>query len=315
VSTIYRRTLRRPIHLSTLGKYAIVTGATDGIGRAYAFALAKRGMSLILISRSETKLLAMATEIDNIKDTKGKKAGQGKVPSRDKTRIIVCDYSNFNTVAQAHVSSQISNLDIGILINNVGISYRYPMYYHELSTSEVSSIIDMNINSTVLMTHLVLPGMVQRQRGTILNIASGSALYSMPLLAEYGAAKMFITRFSQSLDAEYSSMGIRIQCQVPFYVATKLAKLRKSISVPTANEYVNMGIQSLGYGGYVVQPYWLHALQGYIMTYCIPSIILDTGVKRMHESIRQRGMKKDAATATTTKSSAEVVDNSGKKIE
>jgi 17beta-estradiol 17-dehydrogenase / very-long-chain 3-oxoacyl-CoA reductase len=300
-----------------LGKYAIVTGATDGIGRAYALALAKQGMSLILISRTETKLTAMATEIDNIKDsTHGKKAGQGKHPSRDKTRIIVCDYSNFNTDAQAHVASQIANLDIGILINNVGISYRYPMYYHELSTSEVSSIIDMNIHSTVLMTHLVLPGMVKRHRGTILNIASGSALYSMPLLAEYGAAKMFITRFSQSLDAEYSSTGVRIQCQVPFYVATKLAKLRKSISVPTAHEYVSMGIRSLGYGGNAVQPYWLHGLQGYIMTYCIPSIILDVGVKRMHESIRQRGMKKDLATASTKSSEEKVVDNnSGKKME
>ena len=269
-------------------------------------------MSLILISRTESKLVATAAEIDNIKDAHGKKPGQGKSPTRDKTRIIVCDYSNFDAAAMKHVSSQISDLDIGILINNVGMSYRYPMYYHELTPSEVSSIIELNINSTVIMTHLVLPGMVQRKRGTILNISSGSALHSMPLLAEYGAAKMFISRFSQSLDVEYKSVGVRVQCQVPFYVATKLAKLRKSVSVPTAREYVSMGMKSLGYGGDAVQPYWLHALQGYIMAYCIPSFILDVGVKRMHDGIRQRGMKKDA----TTKS--EEVDNNnsgGKKME
>lgn len=294
-----------------MGKYAIVTGATDGIGRAYALALAKEGMSLILISRTEAKLVAMAAEIDNVKDAHGKKPGQGKSPTRDKTRIIVCDYSNFDDTARKHVASQISDLDIGILVNNVGMSYRYPMYYHELTTSEVSSIIELNINSTVIMTHLVLPGMVQRKRGTILNISSGSALHSMPLLAEYGAAKMFIARFSQSLDVEYKSVGVRVQCQVPFYVATKLAKLRKSMSVPTAREYVSMGMRSLGYGGNAVQPYWLHAIQGYIMAHCIPSFILDVGVKRMHDGIRQRGMKKDA-----TAKSEEVDNNSGgKKME
>jgi 17beta-estradiol 17-dehydrogenase / very-long-chain 3-oxoacyl-CoA reductase len=75
----------------------------------------------------------------------------------------------------------------------------------------------------------------------------------MPLLAEYGAAKMFVQRFSESLDAEYGRRGVRVQCQVPFYVATKLAKLRKSLTVPTAEEYAKMGVDWLGYGG-VVQP-------------------------------------------------------------
>ena len=64
---------------------------------------------------------------------------------------------------------------------------------------------------------------------------------------------MFVERFSESLDAEYRGRGVRVQCQIPFYVAKKLAKLRKSLTVPTADAYVWMSMRWLGYGG-VVQP-------------------------------------------------------------
>ena len=114
-------------------------------------------------------------------------------------------------------------------------------------------MLEMNINSTVWMTRMVLDGMAKRRRGSIVNLSSGSAEHTMPLLAEYGAAKMFVARFSESLYAEYRGRGVRVQCQIPFYVATKLAKLRKSLTVPTADAYVAMSMRWLGYGG-VVQP-------------------------------------------------------------
>lgn len=121
----------------------------------------------------------------------------------------------------------------------------------------------------------------------------------MPLLAEYGAAKMFVERFSESLDAEYSGRGVRVQCQIPFYVATKLAKLRKSLTVPTAEKYVWMGMRWLGHGG-VVQPFWLHAFQGWVMK-ALPSFIVDKAVMSMHAGIRKRGLKKDAKIAAEGK--------------
>ena len=136
---------------------------------------------------------------------------------------------------------------MGILINNVGQSYRYPRFFHELPKEEIGSLIEMNINSTVWMTKMVIDGMVERRRGHIVNISSGSADYSMPLLAEYASAKMFVERFSESLDAEYRQKGIRVQCQIPFYVATKLAKLRKSFTVPTAEEYVWLSMRVLNW--------------------------------------------------------------------
>ncbi|KAL9186802.1 hypothetical protein ACHAXT_010522 [Thalassiosira profunda] len=288
LGTFYRYQLRPSVKLTKLGKYAVVTGATDGIGKAYALALAKRGMSLVLVSRTESKLKAVAEEID-----------AKKYKGVEKTRYIVCDYSNFDAKTRAKVAKALDGLDVGVLINNVGQSYRYPRFFHELPPEEVAAMIEMNVNSTVWMTQLVIDGMAERKRGTIVNLSSGSAGHTMPLLAEYGAAKMFVARFSESLDAEYRGRGVRVQCQIPFYVATKLAKLRKSLTVPTADAYVWMSMRWIGHGG-VVQPYWLHGLQGWVMK-ALPSAICDSAVMSMHAGIRKRGLKKDARLAAEGK--------------
>ena len=186
------------------------------------------------------------------------------------------------------------------IVSQVGVSYRYPMYFHEVSDDEVSAIVEMNINSTVWMTRFVIEGMlalddgiVPREKGAIINISSGSALYPMPLLAEYAAAKTFIEKFSIALNAEYSSKGIFVQCQTPFYVATKLAKMRKSFLVPTPDDYVKRAIKFVGHGDSVVQPFWGHALISMWMD-LFPSSILTKIVMSMHMATRAKGKKKDA---------------------
>ena len=135
---IYKWQLRPSVKVTKFGKYAVITGATDGIGKAYAFALAKRGMSIILISRTESKLQEVAKEID-AKNFKG----------IEKTKYIVCDYSNFDEKTRNSMEEDLKGLDIGILINNVGQSYRYPRFFHELPKEEIASLMTMNINSTV----------------------------------------------------------------------------------------------------------------------------------------------------------------------
>lgn len=278
----YKSFLRPGKKLTKFGKWAIVTGATDGIGKAYAVALAKKGMSIVLISRTEAKLKAVKEEIE----------AKGFVGVE--VKYIVCDYSKFDDKAKENIKSQIKDLEIGILINNVGVSYRYPMYFHELSDSEVSNLIEMNVNSTTWMTRFVLPSMVQRKKGAIVNISSGSAMFTLPLLAEYSAAKSFIEKFTLALNAEYGSKGIMVQCQIPFYVSTKLAKMRKSFSVPTPDEYVKRAVRFVGHPEPVVSPYWVHGYMGWVMDH-LPKFVATGIIMSMHLSTRKRGLKKDAA--------------------
>jgi 17beta-estradiol 17-dehydrogenase / very-long-chain 3-oxoacyl-CoA reductase len=278
---IYKTFLRPAKDPKKLGQWAVVTGATDGIGKAYSVAFAKKGMNVMLISRTEAKLEAVKKEIDE------KNYGV-------ETKYVVCDYSKFDDKSRDTVFQAIKDLDIGVLINNVGVSYRYPVFFHELSNDEIINLMEMNVNSTTWMTKFVIDGMIERKRGCIVNLSSGSAMYTLPLLAEYSAAKSYIEKFSRALNAEYNAKGVTCQCQNPFYVATKLAKMRKSFTVPTPEKYVALAMKHIGYSDAVVSPYWFHAFQGWVMD-CLPESILTKQIMGMHLAIRKRGLKKDAA--------------------
>jgi len=278
---VYQTFLRPGRDLKRLGKWAVVTGATDGIGKAYAFAFAKRGINVLLISRTESKLKEVQVEI------------QAKYRGVD-VKYVVCDYSKFDDNAKSLVKAGLEGLEIGVLVNNVGMGYRYPRYFDELPDQEVKDLLTLNIDSTVWMTRMVLPGMLERKCGAIVNLSSGSALYTLPLLAEYSGAKSFVEKFSRALNAEYRDRGVTCQCQVPFYVATKLAKMRKSLMVPTPTEYVNTAIKWIGYPDALVQPFWLHAVQGWVLSQ-LPDYIVARIIKSMHLATRKRGLKKDAA--------------------
>lgn len=281
VSSAYKTFLRGEKKFTKWGKWVVITGATDGIGKAYAMYFAKKGLSIVLISRTESKLQAVAKEITD------KYSGV-------ETKYVVCDYSKFDKKAQDHVFAAIKDLDIAILVNNVGVSYPYPKYFHELSEESVFNLMEMNISSTTWMTRMVLPGMLERKRGAIVNIASAAGLYTMPLLAQYSAAKAYVEKFSRGLASEYASKGITVQCQVPFYVATKLAKMRKSFTVPTPDEFVRLAGRWIGHkGDVVVSPFWFHAVQGYLMG-VLPGWLVDPQVLALHAAIRRKGMKKEA---------------------
>lgn len=281
IVSIYKTFIRRGVKPTKLGKWAVVTGATDGIGKAYAMALAGKGVSIVLISRTEEKLQAVEKEIS---------MKYGNV----QTKYVVCDYSNFDEKAQAKVSNAIKDLDIGILVNNVGISYPFPMYFHELSDDDVAKLMEMNVASTTWMTKMVINGMVERKRGAIINISSAAGVNTSPLLAQYSAAKAYIEKFSKALAVEYASKNISVQCEIPFWVATKLAKLRQSFTVPTPQQYVKLSMKWIGHSDVVISPFWFHAFQGYVISTFFPTKVADYITFSIHAGIRKRGLKKEA---------------------
>jgi 17beta-estradiol 17-dehydrogenase / very-long-chain 3-oxoacyl-CoA reductase len=125
-----------------------------------AFEFAKQGMNVMLISRSREKLDEVAAEM------------KAKYPKID-VRVLVVDFSSFDAVTRAKVDAELKNLDIGVLVNNVGISYPFTMFFHELSDENVEQLLTLNVNSTTWMSRIVLPGMLARKRGAIVNMGSG----------------------------------------------------------------------------------------------------------------------------------------------
>ncbi|XP_057705971.1 very-long-chain 3-oxoacyl-CoA reductase-B [Corythoichthys intestinalis] len=261
-----------------LGKWAVVTGATDGIGKAYAEELARRGFSIVLISRSQEKLDEVSKEIAS-------KCGV-------ETKTIAADFSSVNIYSK--IEDGLAGLEIGVLVNNVGISYSYPEFFLSVPNLDnfIDTLVNINITSVCQMTRLVLPQMVERKKGAILNISSASGMYPVPLLTIYSASKAFVDFFSRGLQAEYKSKGVIIQSVLPFFVATKLSKIRRpTLDKPSPERYVAAELNTVGLQTQT-NGYLPHAVMGWVSTALLPASILSTHVMGMALSQRARYLKK-----------------------
>eukprot|EP00850_Spirogloea_muscicola_P009819 SM000056S17937 [mRNA] locus=s56:254885:256399:+ [translate_table: standard] len=264
------------------GKWAVVTGATDGIGHGFARELARRGMAVVLVSRSQDRLDAVANELSSKYGTE--------------TRTVAVDLAAADVEAQlAVVGDALAGLEVGVLVNNVGLSYPHAQYFHELSSELITALIRVNVEVTTRLTHLVLTAMLKRRRGAIVNIGSGAAsvLPSDPLYAVYAGTKGYIDQFSRTLYVEYKHNGIDVQCQAPLFVATKLSKIRHaSVTCPSADAYARAGVRLIGYEPRCT-PYWAHSLMWALIA-ALPEPVVDTLRLRQSSTIRRRALAKEA---------------------
>eukprot|EP01134_Creolimax_fragrantissima_P007103 CFRG7103T1 len=246
INIVYVFFIRQGKDLTKYGKWAVVTGATDGIGKAYAFELASKGLNVVLVSRTQSKLESVAKEIESKHNVD--------------TKIVVADMSQVDDSCVS-LASAIDGLDVAVLINNVGISYDYPNYFHELSDERVDLLLKLNVVSLTQITRVVLPGMVARRNGAIVNISSASGSIVTPLLTAYSASKAYVDFFSRGLALEYESLGIHVQSVIPFYVTSKLSKISKpTLFAPTPENFAKSGVRCIGYEKRTTG-YWSHTLQ------------------------------------------------------
>ncbi|XP_067348138.1 hydroxysteroid (20-beta) dehydrogenase 2 [Channa argus] len=250
------------LDLRRYGQWAVVTGATSGIGKAYASELARRGLDVVLISRSVDKLQMVAKEIED-------KYGR-------KTHTIQVDFTDGQRIYSA-IAAKLQGLNIGILVNNVGMSYSdHFAYFLEIPDAEqkITQVVNCNILSVPQMTRLVLPDMVKRGTGLIINISSEVGIRPHPLLSLYSATKIFVTYFSQCLHAEYKTKGITVQCVAPFLVSTNMTKnVNTSFLVKSASGYAREALNTVGHSSYT-SGCLSHALQNMALSILLPDQIL-----------------------------------------
>ncbi|XP_073948775.1 very-long-chain 3-oxoacyl-CoA reductase-B-like [Choristoneura fumiferana] len=164
------------------------------------------------------------------------------------TKIIQADFCEGEEI-YATIAKEITDLEIGTLVNNVGISYSYPEYFLDVPDWEkvMSNLIKANVASVTRMTGLALPGMVKRGKGVIINIGSASSIIPSPLLTVYAASKAYVDKFTEGLDMEYRKKGIICQCVMPGFVCTTMSGIRRStFFAPTAEAFVKSAISLVG---------------------------------------------------------------------
>ena len=176
-------------------------------------------------------------------------------PQQNSTIVRVTDFGSFGLAASKRVAAELDALEVGVLVNNVGISYAFPQWFHELTDDEVQSMMTINLESVVWMTRAVLPGMLQRKRGAVVNMSSASARPPLPLLAVYASTKGFVENLTKAMAHEYAHTGVSFQCQSPLYVATSIVfpnskvavEKRATLSTPTAATYARCAVARIGY--------------------------------------------------------------------
>jgi 17beta-estradiol 17-dehydrogenase / very-long-chain 3-oxoacyl-CoA reductase len=245
-------------------------------------------MDLILISRTPAKLDATKQEIAE------------KYPSTE-IKTIAIDFSKFDKSAAAKLEQDLSGLEIGVLVNNVGVGYPFPEYLTKLDMDTVWDLMQVNMIPVTVLTRIVLPGMEARRRGAIINISSTSAFFPTGMLTIYSAAKAYVDYFSRALQQEVGK-GIIVQSVLPGFVTTKLSKIRKSsVTTPTPRLYVKQALASLGSGSEMrTAGYWSHWLTEKVMN-VIPQPLVDKFVLNMHKDINRRALKKQASVTNGSK--------------
>lgn len=191
------------------GKTALITGASSGIGESFAHELAGKGMNLIVVARSESKLKQLAQTL--------------MAKHNVQVDVVVADLTQ-DGVAHS-VYDQITKLQrkVDLLVNNAGVAY-YGVF-DKMSLEKQENEIKLNVLTVVSLTHLILQDMLKRRQGAIINVASGSGFQPTPFMAVYGATKAFIISWSESLWAETRSQGITVVTLCPGRTATNIQEV------------------------------------------------------------------------------------------
>jgi uncharacterized protein len=228
----------------------LITGASSGIGECFARALAARRHNLALVARSEAKLEELATEL--------------RTRHRVRVEVIASDLSTAGAASKLAGELNARHCSVGLLINNAGFGGRGEFW--KLPLERQRAMIALNVNTLAELTHLLLPGMIERGHGGIINVSSTASFQPVPYTSTYSATKAFVTSFSMGLAEEVRPYGIRVVTLCPggtrtnFFVAGEygLRDIPGGMQAPEA--VVDAALEALGRGGGLVVPRMINKL-------------------------------------------------------
>jgi short-subunit dehydrogenase len=185
--------------ISYKGKWALVTGASSGIGWDFAHALAQRGANVIVTARREEKLRALAQEL---------RARHGVL-----TEVIPLDLCDPEAPRMLCDAIKSRGMKVSLLVNNAGFGSYAP--FHQTQQEQIEAMLMVNIHALTAITRRLLPDMLAQKEGYVFNIASTAAFQPLPYLATYAATKAFVLSFSEALWGEYDGTGVRVIAVCP----------------------------------------------------------------------------------------------------
>jgi hypothetical protein len=215
---------------------ALITGASSGIGAAFARKLAARGRNVFLVARSEDKLITMCNELGRV--------------SGVRAHYLALDLLQPEAPAQLFEETQRRELVVDMLVNNAGFGSMDD--FVKLDLARELDMIDLNIKSLVELTHRFLMPMRERKQGAIINVASTAGFQPVPYMATYAATKAFVLSFSEALWDENREHGVHVMALCPgvtdtnFFAASKMDRPPMR-TIQTPEEVVETALRALGH--------------------------------------------------------------------
>lgn len=212
----------------------LITGASAGIGAAFARKLAARGRNVLLVARSEDKLIALCNELGRLTSIRA--------------QYVALDLQQPDAGAQLFEETKKRDLEIDMLINNAGFGSMGDFARLDLNTE--LDIIQLNVRALVDLTHRFLIPMRDRKRGTIINVASTAGFQAVPYMATYAATKAFVLSFSEAIAEENRAHGIHVMALCPgvtetnFFEASKIDRPPMR-AIQTPEEVVDAALRGL----------------------------------------------------------------------
>lgn len=217
------------------GKWALVTGASAGIGVALARELAGHGAKLILTARRKERLEVLAQEL----------AGRGT-----EVRIVTADLDDPAAPQQIYDATEGAGVQVDILVNNAGLG-QFGAFYKNPIEQELSQI-RVNCEAMVHLSRLFVPRMIDRRRGWVMVVASTASFQPIPYLNTYAATKVFDRFFAQALAAEVKGYGIKVTALCPGPTESEFWEISRASTfkrrVQTAEEVARLGVHALARG-------------------------------------------------------------------
>ena len=181
-------------------KIALITGATSGIGEAFARRFAKEGYNLIITGRRKEKINVLANEL--------------KEKFNISVDVVIAELSNMDNVEL--LIEKIRNTNINVLVNNAGFATKGTFANSNLSVQE--EMVNLHVICAMKLIYSILPNMIKKNNGVIINLSSQSAFFSMPKNATYTGTKKFLVGFTECLYLETKEFGVKVQVLCPGFV-------------------------------------------------------------------------------------------------
>jgi len=215
----------------------LITGASSGIGEVFARKLAARGRNVLLVARSEEKLITLCNELGRSNNIRA--------------QYVALDLSKPESAEQLFQEAKRRGLPVDMLINNAGFGSMGE--FGNLDLARELNMIDLNIKSLVELTHRFLQPMVVRKQGAIINVASTAGFQPVPFMATYAATKAFVLSFSEALWEENRSYGIKVIALCPGVTDTNFFEAARGHKPParisqTPEEVVDTALRGLAQG-------------------------------------------------------------------